>query len=370
MRRAIARGRVFPQSYSTDRRYGRLSLKACALFPLMWANADDQGRLSGNPEEVKYAVCPNIDHITKADIPELLEELDKNELIKVYNTAKTEAIQMLDWWQVQRLQWAWPSEYAPPEGWQDCLRYKKSATEMVCENWPPFQATPEKPIYFIINDEAKAVKFGVAASPEARLNDLQAATPHKLRIAKVIHQGGSPLEQKLHQMFADYALGNEWFRFTKEIQAYLSGEDSGEGSGESSGEIDEIPLTTLENKEEKERGKRRGRGRGNSPEFSGEDPSPSPIADTQIILRFLIKNFRHEWGRVPAEAPSTVIEREPNARELAQLRDLGKELSARGGVPLDYIKQAFGEAAGAKKFHISYVRAILLDWLGLARSPP
>ena len=110
MRRAIARGRVFPQSYSTDRRYGRLSLKACALFPLMWANADDQGRLHGDPEEVKYAVCPNIDHITKADIPELLEELDKNELIKVYNTSKTKAIQMLDWWQVQRLQWAWPSE--------------------------------------------------------------------------------------------------------------------------------------------------------------------------------------------------------------------------------------------------------------------
>jgi len=90
----------------------------------------------------------------------------------------------------------------------------------------------------------------------------------------------------------------------------------------------------------------------------------------QIINRFLIKSFRHEWGRVPAHAPDTVIEKVPDARELAQLRDLGKELSARGGVPLDYIKQAFGEAAGAKKFHVSYVRAILLDWLGLPRSPP
>ncbi len=27
-------------------------------------------------------------------------------------------------------------------------------------------------------------------------------------------------------------------------------------------------------------------------------------------------------------------------------------------------------AAGAKKFHVSYVRAVLLDWLGLVRSPP
>jgi len=288
MRRAIARGRVFPQSYSTDRRYGRLSLKACAIFPLMWANADDQGRLPGDPEEVKYAVCPNIDHITKADIPELLEELDKNELIKVYNTSKTKAIQMLDWWQVQRLQWAWPSEYTPPEGWQDRLRYKRGAKEVVTENWPSQVSTQ-------VSD-----------------NNL---------------------------------------------------------SGELSGETGEIPLTTPdENEKEKLRGKRRGRG--NSPESSGENPSPSPTADTQIILRFLIKSFRHEWGRVPAHAPDTVIEREPNARELAQLRDLGKELSARGGVPLDCIKQAFGEAAGAKKFHISYVRAVLLDWLGLGRSPP
>ncbi|GAJ14160.1 unnamed protein product, partial [marine sediment metagenome] len=43
MRRAVARGRIFPQSYSTDRRYGHLSLMACALFPLMWVNCDDQG---------------------------------------------------------------------------------------------------------------------------------------------------------------------------------------------------------------------------------------------------------------------------------------------------------------------------------------
>jgi len=255
MRRAIARGRLFPQSYSTDRRYGRLCLKAVALFPLMWANADDQGRLPGDPDEIKYAVCPNIDHITKDDIPDLLNNLEQNELIRRYNTRKSSAIQLLDWWEVQRLQWAWPSEYPPPEGWQDRLRYKKSAKEVVTINWGSPENTPER-------------------SPE------------------------------------------------------------------------------------------------NSPESSGEEPSPSPTADTQIILRFLIKSFKHEWGRVPANAPDTVIEREPNGRELAQLRDLGKELSARGGVPLDYIKEAFSEAAGAKKFHVSYVRAVLLDWLGLARSPP
>ena len=227
-------------------------------------------------------------------------ELDKNELIKVYNTSKMEAIQMLDWWEIQRLQWAWPSQYPPMEGWVDHLRYKKGSKEVVTENWPISGETPT----------------GVQVSED------------------------NP-----------------------------SGEDS-----------EENPLTTPPEKEEEIiRGIRRGIRRGNSPEHqiapqvskesgSGENPSPSPTADPQIINRTLIQCLRHEWGRVPAKAPDTVIEREPNARELAQMRDLGKELSARGGVPLDYIKQAFREAAGAKKLHISYVRAVLLAWLGIERN--
>ncbi len=135
MRRAVARGRIVPQSLSTDPRMGRLSLKAALLFPLMWINCDDQGRLSGDPDEIKYTTCPNIDHITKTDIPELLKELEKQEFMKVYPTSKTKAIQMLDWWDVQRLQWAWPSDYPPPEGWQDRLRFKKGRKEVITENW-------------------------------------------------------------------------------------------------------------------------------------------------------------------------------------------------------------------------------------------
>ena len=137
MRRSVARGRIVPQSLSTDPRMGQLSLKAALLFPLIWINCDDQGRVSGNPHEIKYACCPNIDHITKTDIAELLEELQEQELVKVYTTSKTKAIQMLDWWDVQKLQWAYPSEYPPPEGWQDKLRYHPTPKEIITENWPP-----------------------------------------------------------------------------------------------------------------------------------------------------------------------------------------------------------------------------------------
>jgi len=273
MRRAIARGRVFPQSYSTDRRYGRLSLKACALFPLMWANADDQGRLCGDPEEIKYATCPNIDHLTKADIPELLEDLAKNDLIKRYNTSKTEAIQILDWWDVHRPQWAWPSQYPPSEGWQDHLRYKRGAKEVVTENWPISGETPDSP----------------QVTAQVSTNDL-------------------------------------------------------------SGEQGKNPLTTPSLK-----GKRKLKEeteRGNSPEASGEKSSPSSVAD----LNFYIESFKKAWGR------------KPNTRERTQVRDLEKKIYSAGGATVEQVHAAFKEAAVQNKLHISYVRAILLDWLGIERN--
>jgi len=137
-----------------------------------------------------------------------------------------------------------------------------------------------------------------------------------------------------------------------------------------------VPLPSPPLETETERGKRRGRGRGNSPETQNgsqvrNHPSPSTTSDQPEILRKLTKCFKFEWGRVPAREPDKIIPRELGGREKAQLRDLAKELSAVGGVPLDFIKQAFRDAAGRPdKMHISYVRRILLDWLGVARGPP
>ncbi len=142
MRRAIARGRILPQSLSTDPRYGRLSLKTQVLYPLLWVNADDQGRLSGDPDEIKYAACPSVKSISADEVPKLLKEMETQGMVVLY-ASKTKAVQMLDWWGVQRLQWAWPSEYPPPEGWRDRLRYKKSAKEVVTDNWGSPEISPE-----------------------------------------------------------------------------------------------------------------------------------------------------------------------------------------------------------------------------------
>ena len=142
MRRAVARGRILPQSLSTDPRYGRLSLKAQVLYPLLWINCDDQGRLSGDPDEIKYAACPSVKEITTEEIPTLLQQMGTVGMIKAYSTSKTEAIQMLDWWDVQKLQWAYPSEYTPPEGWTDRLRFHRTPKEIVTENWVLPSALP------------------------------------------------------------------------------------------------------------------------------------------------------------------------------------------------------------------------------------
>ena len=308
MKRAVARGRILPQSLSTDPRMGQLSLKAALLFPLIWINCDDQGRVSGNPHEIKYACCPNIDHISKTDIGELLKELDEQELIKVYATSKTMAIQMLDWWEVQRLQWAYPSEYPPPEGWTDHLRYHPRPKEIITENWPP------------------------AGQPASKL------LPSKLPSAPA-----KELPSKLHKP----------------------------------------PLTTPL---EKERGKRRRKGRLPSALGSRSPPSPTDYCtDINKISSALIENFRMQWGIVGAKKTKEIFEakremtrdditpREPGGKDLAQLRDLAAELIAAGGCPLSYIREAFREAAGQEKKSkksVSYVRAILLDWLGVPREPP
>jgi len=277
---------------------GRVSLKAAMLYDRMWINADDQGRISGDPDEVKYATCPNLPEISKDDIPELLTELDKQGFLKVYTTSKTKAIQMLDWWEEQRLQWAYPSGYPPPEGWTDHLRYHPTPKEIITDNWPP----PGGPASELLPSKL----------PSAPANSLP-----------------SKLQSEVSQ--------------------------------------------TLPTENEKEKEKEKERGRGILPSALGSTtPSPTDLSTDQIeILHRLTECFKREWGRVPAESPYTVIPREPNAKESAQLRDLAKELSSAGGCPLKTIDEAFRDVAGHPgKMHISYVRAVLLDWLGVARGPP
>ena len=315
MRRAVARGRVFPQSYSTDRRYGRLSLKACALFPLMWVNADDQGRLCGDPEEVKYACCPNIDHITKADIPQILGELEQNQLIKIYNTPKSAAIQILDWWNIQKPQWAWPSEYPPSEGWQDRLRYKKDAKTVITQNWSP---SPESQKDTQVSEEKLSGEDTDKAHPRTK--------------------NYSPETQKHAQV------------------NLLVSEDAPEKVLAGAGPLPSPPLET-EKERETESGNR------NSP----ETPKGSQVS---------VKNASGEKSRrhrlktqdgVAAEI-ATLFEQEGFGKLTPFVADTIREFAGRYRGPPGWIRDAFREAVTHNHRNLAYVQAILERWQEKVRS--
>ena len=292
MRRAVARGRMVPQSRSTDPRLGRVSLKAATLYDRMWINADDQGRLSGDPDEIKYTACPNLPDISKDDIPDLLKELEGQQLIKVFSTSRHTAVQMLDWWEEQKLQWAYPSPYPPPPGWTDHLRFHPTPKEIITKNWPP------------------------------------AGLPSKLGSESPSAQPSTP---------------------PSTLQS----------DRESNKEITEKEKEKEEEEEEEE---------GRLPSTLGSKSSPPPTISPVKLRNKLTECYRIGWGTIRAEEPDKVVPRPPDARIDAQLRDLAKELSSAGGCPLEYIDQAFKEAATHQKYHVSYVRKILMAWL--ARGPP
>ena len=122
-----AKARMLWGNISTSERVNQLSLKAALLFTWMIAHADDQGRMSGNPATVKGIVCPMRDDITKADIVDLLREIEDKELILIYPAyeqylnwpIEDAIIQIIDWWDYQALREPQASKYAAHECWQD-----------------------------------------------------------------------------------------------------------------------------------------------------------------------------------------------------------------------------------------------------------
>jgi hypothetical protein len=84
----------------------------------------------------------------------------------------------------------------------------------------------------------------------------------------------------------------------------------------------------------------------------GEGPERHPAASPVAIA--LLDNFPKAFGR------------EPDSREKAYLRDIGREISAAGATG-EQVYDAYKEAAVHNKLHLSYVHEILRQWLGISR---
>jgi len=127
---------MLPSNLSRSQPFSRLPLAAKVLYPLLIANADDQGRLSADPQLLKWSVCPNVEEITIAAIPVLLETMENEALVRVYQDEDQTVLQLQLWWLDQSaMQWAYASDYLPPDGWNDRLRFRNQS-RVITLNWP------------------------------------------------------------------------------------------------------------------------------------------------------------------------------------------------------------------------------------------
>lgn len=96
--------------------------------------ADDQGRLKAHPAYLRSQLFP-YDDVSLDDIHHWLQLIAANGTAVIYETDGKEYIQLVNWWQYQSLQYASPSEYPRPDGWQDRIRYNAKGNVTLTCNW-------------------------------------------------------------------------------------------------------------------------------------------------------------------------------------------------------------------------------------------
>ena len=69
----------------------------------------------------------------------------------------------------------------------------------------------EKSIYFIQEGENGNVKIGISKNPKKRMEQLQSANPHELKLRVVIDDCHEGVEDDLHHFFKNYHIRGEWF---------------------------------------------------------------------------------------------------------------------------------------------------------------
>jgi len=123
--------------------FGRLSILAKVIWPMLLSTSDDQGRGTAEADAIKWYVCPNVPEITVDNVTPLLEEMQTQGMILLYQcNGKGLVYQIVRWWEYQRLNWARPSKYAPPAGWVDRIRYSDRG-DMTVVNWDDSGGFPE-----------------------------------------------------------------------------------------------------------------------------------------------------------------------------------------------------------------------------------
>lgn len=80
-------------------------------------------------------------------------------------------------------------------------------------------------VYFILNQDSRAIKIGRARDIDRRIKSLQTASPAQLKLIKTIQVHGSKevhaKERELHKKFKHLHINGEWFRADSDLLKFL-----------------------------------------------------------------------------------------------------------------------------------------------------
>ena len=112
-----------------------LTIRQRLLWVGLITTADDQGRGKAHPSLIRSTIFP-FDTLTNIEIENDLQAIADEEMVILYIVKGKSYYQILNWWEYQQPQWAYPSEYPAPDGWQNRLRYRHDG-RVLTDNWKP-----------------------------------------------------------------------------------------------------------------------------------------------------------------------------------------------------------------------------------------
>lgn len=117
-------------------------VEAQLLFDRLIAQADDQGRLQGEPRVVAALCMPLVRVATERAVARWLAEIEAAGLIERYEVGVVRLIQLRGWWDNQGApRRAYPSRYPAPDGWDDKVRVDGEAPR-TADIPPPVRRQP------------------------------------------------------------------------------------------------------------------------------------------------------------------------------------------------------------------------------------
>ncbi len=352
--------------FFTDEKMKRATVPERLLAAAIIANQDDDGRLRGDPAYLR-SIAFLYDDYPLDKVREMRDHLAKiNPNIHVYQNDVDDYIQLKRYKRYQNPRYYHPSKFPVPAGW-------------------PFEGEPlkneykgdiEKTIQYDIGNKLRSGQWQPTGEKvtEIELNkrlgnlyaDIVAKTPSGYILVEIKQY---PLQFGDLGQVLGYRAEMET-RGCTPVETFLIGNGLGNldlkkaqvslvtplnldlapivtpTSDEVTPTTPPVKSTTVTTGMNKGLNLNKSRGRG-----KGTKTSPSPVFSA------LLEGFPKAFGR------------KANSRELAYLRDIEKEISA-AGATAEQVHDAYKEAASQNKLHLSYVRAILFDWLGLERGPP